>query len=196
MKPPVPHLRLCPPVTTPTRTPPDLAIPPPLLPSQLTKEAVDLLAHVIRREDLEESRTTTWHKFLLSHNTPTDFTAPETALRDEAGKERVSRSIIEHDFYTIVAHGYGPAYRPPPSTPGLSADERFAAFEVRRGIATKAWQEWRNNASDMEVYAARIGQGPGAQLCQTFRQARAWAQEAGILLEAERDRNHRLSLTH
>jgi hypothetical protein len=62
----------------------------------------------------------------------------------------------------------------------------------REERAHKLWAEWRDAHTLDDQREARLGRGPGAQLCADFREARLAAQGASITLRKERERGRAL----
>jgi len=93
-----------------------------------------------------------------------------------------ARAKLEEDLYR-TANARPKPLADPMALPGLDIEKRLASFKVRLEKATRTWCDWRDKAPDHQIFAARLGQGPGKDLCHQFREARSWVQETAKQLD-------------
>jgi serine/threonine-protein kinase HipA len=100
----------------------------------------------------------------------------------QAQDDTRARAELEEELYR-AAKKRPKDLAEPMELPRLEPEACLAAFKVRLGKAATAWFEWRDQAPASHVLAARLGRGPGAELCHRFREARSWVLETARQIE-------------
>jgi len=125
---------------------------------------------------LENQEQTALATYLESFNSETHLSpSPEEVTRARRGQ----RIELEDAYYELL----GPPPLPDkqqPAAHGLTAADRVEVFSKRHTKVAAAWAEWRDHASLRDIWQARVGKGPGADLCHEFRSTRAWVYDATL----------------
>ena len=146
--------------------------------TDLAPKTVNQLSQLAELEDRETWLSARFHPSMAAAF-GRNLTAEEFALRDT----RDAREHKEQEAYATHKIDI-PAIAKAPTSTAISPEQRLAdSLAIHAGTA-ETWQNWRDAVPADQQLDARLGRGEGSKPCRTFRETRAWAQEAGRDVEA------------